>query len=130
MGMMGARMRMVEIPDWNTLAKDLEVRTGLIWTVHDNARPESRSWSSCTLRVTRFNWEVDVARRVDSDIIGVEAMPQHWRAMNYHYWQVLAALHARGGTRISGNGQVRTIKFPRWISRRWDEMPWWCRYQR
>lgn len=129
MALVRTHISMADVPDWETLAKDLNSRTGLTWSIHGSGLSSDGAWSQCTLEVARFKWEIDVARRVDSNVIEVELMPLRWPAVNYHYWQVLAALHARGGTRISGNGQVRTIKFPRWISRRWDEMPWWCRYQ-
>ena len=128
MGMIGSRMRMVEIPDWMALKKALELRTGLYWTIFDNALPSTRLWIQYAFKVARFGWEVDLARRVDGNVVEVEMMPLHWPAVNYPYWQVIAALHVMGGLPISGNGQPRSIRFPRWISRKWDEMPWWCRY--
>jgi hypothetical protein len=128
MGLVGTSIRMVQVPDWQVLAEDLNVRTGLSWTIHDNSRSNSTPWKHCTLRVARFNWEVDLTRRANTNIIEVELMPLGWPAVNYHYWQVLAALQARGGTLVSGNEQIRVIKFPRWISCKWDELPWWCRY--
>lgn len=37
MALFGTSMSMVQVPDWQVLAEDLNVRTGLSWTICDDA---------------------------------------------------------------------------------------------
>lgn len=69
-----SRMRMAEVPDWQMLAKDLESRTGLSWTITERAPSNKSPWHSCTLRFARFKWEIGVARRHNSNVILVSMM--------------------------------------------------------
>lgn len=126
MALVRTRVSMLDPPDWHTLVSDLDARTGLSWKIHGLS--SDRSWAQCTLIVTQLNWEIDIARKIDSNVIEVELMPLRWPAVNYHYWQVLAALRARGGTPVNALGEAVDIRFPSWISRKWNEMPWWARY--
>lgn len=126
MGAYSINVRIQQEPDNKTLIRELNLRTGLIWTANDETLSDKTLQT--ILAVPSFKWDVEVARVPTMELMNIESVLLKWPAIDYHFWQVLAVYAQLGAVGVSRNGDTHEIRLPKWIHRKWQELHWWQRY--